>query len=120
MHNLITAIINAIGLGKVVGALIVSTATWTGVVIAQQFAQLDEISSGGASDLIAPAVLTASTSALVWVVKQFGSGSLVHRSVADVEAANAEQLKRANELLEASHKREQEYHRWLMEGRSRD
>lgn len=120
---MIAGIVNFIGVGKVMwatlGSIWATSMAWAAVAGAQ-LAQIDGVTSGGSSALIPAAALTAMSGALVWVVKQFGSGAVVHRSVAETEAKNAEALDRMAAIAEAALRREERLDEILMAKRVSD
>lgn len=75
-------------IGAAVAPAIGSIVAWSTVI-----AQIDDV--GGTSTLVPAGIVTASSGAMVYIVKKFTSGDLVFRNVAEAEAAMvkiAEQL----------------------------
>lgn len=81
------------------GTLTVSTVGWSSVLFAQDVG--DPVGT-----VIPAAALTATSGALVWVVKQIVGGNLVHRDPAEAIAKLADALDRMNDIAEKGLERE--------------
>ena len=75
-----------------------------------------QVEGNSATETIIPAAaLTATSGALVWVVKQIVGGSLVHRDPARAETVLAEAVTKLVEVHEASARREETLTNLLLE-----
>jgi len=93
----IGVLVAAVGTVKVAYAAITALVANIGFSSYSLFAQVDAGGGIGAGTVVPATALTATSGALVWVVKQIAAGNLVHR---DPAAAEAELAKAASELAE--------------------
>lgn len=85
------------------GTVLLQAAAWLATAIADGTGPVFTIGAAGA--------LSLASGALVFVVKQFGSGHLIHRDPAEATAKLLDLQEKLMELVAASHRREDASHK---------
>lgn len=106
MFTMTGAAISAAATVKVAYATVFTLGTTSVVSSAALFAQVSGDAGSTVTTLIPATALTATSGALVWVVKQIAGGNLVHRDPAAAEAKLLAIAERLAKVAEDSVKRE--------------